>query len=116
MRDLGLSSPEQLLALRPSVLGYWAAMNSIDPSGPSRQELGNAVIASTIANVNRDSKKRLTPYAPFEFMPYYHKPAEDELTPAQIDARNKELHDKMMRQLGLDPDNLPPPVKRKRKK
>jgi hypothetical protein len=36
-------------------------------------EMPAGIIASVIANVNRDSKKQPTPYAPTDFMPSYKK-------------------------------------------
>jgi hypothetical protein len=59
-----------LAELSPSELGMWAAMWTIDPWGKERDELGFGVVASTIANVNRDSKKKATPFVPKDFMPY----------------------------------------------
>jgi len=111
MRSLGFSSPEQLLELRPSVLGYWAALHHMDPDTPSRNELGHAVVASTLANVNRSSKRK--PYKPSEFMPYYQPPEPRILSAAEVRGKNKALSQSILQKLGFNPANLP---KGKRKK
>lgn len=53
--------------MRPSQLGEWAALWTIDPQGQERADLRAGVIASTIANVHRDSKKRPRPFRADEF-------------------------------------------------
>jgi len=78
MRELRIASPEELACrLRPSVLGTWAALYAIDPWGEGRDDLRAGIIASTLANANRDSRKRPRPYAPHEFMPYYERAPEE---------------------------------------
>lgn len=106
MRSLGLASPEELLALRPSVLGYWAALHYIDPDTPSRSELGHAIVASTLANVNRDTRRKASPYKPAEFMPYYQPPEPREMSAAEVRRKNKALSEAVLRRLGLDPDEV----------
>jgi hypothetical protein len=38
-------------------------------AGPSRDDWRSALVASLIANVNRDQKKRRKPYSPEDFIP-----------------------------------------------
>lgn len=56
--------------MRPSELGAWAALWTINPWGEDRADLRSGVIASVIANVNRDQKRRPSPFMPKDFMPY----------------------------------------------
>lgn len=64
-------SPTVMLgALRPSELGLWAALWAVDPWDEQRADLRAGVVASVLANVNRDSKRRGTPFRPVDFMPY----------------------------------------------
>ena len=46
----------------------WIAFESIDPGEPVRSDMNAAMVASIIANVNRDPKKRARPYEPKDFM------------------------------------------------
>lgn len=48
----------------------WCAYYRIDPWGPERADLRAGIIASVIANVNRDSKKRARPFSATDYMPY----------------------------------------------
>lgn len=59
-----------LREIRPSELGAWIALWSIDPRGESRADMRAGIIASVIANVNRDPKRRAAPFKPVDFMPY----------------------------------------------
>ena len=47
------------------------AFYSIEPWGPERADLNAGIIASTIANVNRDSKVRPEPFTASDFIPKY---------------------------------------------
>jgi hypothetical protein len=55
-----------LREMRPSGLGLWAAMHSIDPWGEERDDLRAGVVAATIANVHRG--KGTEPYSPLDFV------------------------------------------------
>lgn len=48
-------------------LSEWMAYDAIEPIGNSWMQTG--MVAATIANVNRDPKKRPSPYQPEDFMP-----------------------------------------------
>ncbi|MEW6223199.1 MAG: DUF4035 domain-containing protein [Chloroflexota bacterium] len=45
---------------------YWA-YDQLEPFGPERDDLRAGVVASTIANVNRDPKRQRTPFTPDQF-------------------------------------------------
>ncbi len=47
------------------------AYYTLEPWGGERADLNAGIIASTIANVNRDSKRRPDPFTAAEFMPKY---------------------------------------------
>lgn len=56
--------------MRPSTLGLWAAMNSIDPFDGNRGDARAAMVVSAIANSNRDPKTRPQPFGLTEFLLY----------------------------------------------
>jgi hypothetical protein len=47
----------------------WAAFYQVEPFGEVRSDVRSAVVASTIANVHRDPKRRRKPWGLLEFMP-----------------------------------------------
>ena len=49
----------------------WQAYFKINPFGEYRDDLNSAIVASTIANVNRG--KHSPPYKPKDFMPKFNK-------------------------------------------
>lgn len=53
----------------------WMAFYSLEPWGDEYEALERGVIAATIANTARDSKKRKQPYEPREFMVRFRKQA-----------------------------------------
>lgn len=59
----------------------WMAFYQIEPFGEERADLRAGVIASTIANANRDPKTRSKPFTPSEFMPTFDVEDEDDLEP-----------------------------------
>ena len=59
-----------LLEMRPSELGAWAALWGINPWGEDRADLRSAIVASIVANANRDTKRRTEPFTPLDFMPF----------------------------------------------
>jgi flagellar basal body rod protein FlgC len=66
---------EELLSrISSRELTEWMAFFSIEgPTGDERDDWRAGMIASTIANVNRDSKKKGSPYKPQDFMPKYEQ-------------------------------------------
>lgn len=53
-----------------SEMGTWAALWRIDPWDQERADLRTGIVASIIANVHRDSKRKVSPFEPRDFMPY----------------------------------------------
>ena len=47
------------------------AFYELEPFGPERNDVGAGIVASTIANVNRDPKKRKKPFSPSDFVPQF---------------------------------------------
>jgi len=62
-----------MLAQMPArLLAEWMAfyqVENLEPWGEERADLRSGIVASVIANVNRDPKKRRKPYSPEDFMP-----------------------------------------------
>ena len=58
-------------------LSEWMAFFSLEPWGADIEDWRFAMLASVIANVNRDPKKRKKPYKPSDFMPR-REPAEEQ--------------------------------------
>lgn len=52
-------------------LAEWQAFYQLEPFGVERGDVQAGIVASTIANVNRDRKKRAKPYTPNDFMPKF---------------------------------------------
>lgn len=59
----------------------WHDYYATEPFGEERGDLRAGIVASIIANVNRDPKKRKEPYQPTDFMPFYEAPPP---TPEQV--------------------------------
>ena len=56
---------------------WWLAYSRIEPFGHEREDMGAAMVSSVLANVNRDSKKRPTPFTVKDFMfDFYTDPEE----------------------------------------
>ncbi len=49
----------------------WLALYGMEPFGDARADLRSGIVASVIANVNRDPKKRRRPYKPEDFVPRF---------------------------------------------
>ncbi len=49
----------------------WMAYYAIEPFGEERADLRMGVLASLIANINRDPKKQREPFTPSDFMPRF---------------------------------------------
>jgi len=58
----------------------WMAYYNLEPFGEERADLRMAMLASLIANVNRDKKRRPNPFLPKDFMPKFEH---EEQTPDQ---------------------------------
>ena len=69
---LGKTRAELLATLTSSELSAWMAFSRIEPIGYARGDLQAAIIASTVANVNRKKPLGLK-----DFMPDFDKPPEN---------------------------------------
>jgi hypothetical protein len=49
----------------------WLAYFELEPFGEERADLRSGIVASTIANVNRDPKRRRRAFRPEDFMPRF---------------------------------------------
>lgn len=71
-----------MLASIPSrLLSEWMLFAQIEPFGEERADRRAGIVASTVANVNRDPKIRREPWRADDFMPQYDR--EDEPVPEQ---------------------------------
>ena len=52
-------------------IAEWMAYYTIEPFGEQRADLRAAIVASTVANANRDPAKRREPFSPTDFMPQF---------------------------------------------
>lgn len=77
MRDLKVATPEQLLAMRPSVLGTWAALWGISPAGEERADLRAAIVAQQTARAWL-KKSSGGDWKLADFMPYQRAQSDDE--------------------------------------
>jgi hypothetical protein len=50
------------------------AYAGIEPFGEEAADLRAGIIASVIANVNRDRKRKPDPFTPLDFMPFAERP------------------------------------------
>lgn len=75
---LGYASPAKMLGeMRPSELGMWAALYSVDPWDEERADYRAGIVASTIANVNL--RRGAEPLSPHDFMPFGKQRKEESL-------------------------------------
>jgi len=61
-----------LKGMSSRLLSEWMAfydVEGMEPWGEARADLRAGIVASVIANVNRDPKRRSRPYRPEDFMP-----------------------------------------------
>jgi len=77
-----------LVSLSGKQFTEWMAYAELEPFGEERADLRMAILASLIANVNRDPKKKSSPYEVSDFMPKFEKkePISKEDAIAAIDA------------------------------
>jgi hypothetical protein len=68
---MGYVSPREMLGkLSLRELGLWAAQWTNDPWGEERADKRSAITSYVVAEVNRNPKKKSTPFRPEDFMPY----------------------------------------------
>lgn len=61
----------------------WMAFYDLEPFGEEQADLRAGIVASTVANVHRDRKKRSKAYKPEDFMPKFKRAGKRERTPWQ---------------------------------
>lgn len=61
-------------------LTEWMAFYQLEPFGPERGDLQAGIVASTVANVNRDPKKTKA-FKPEDFLPTFEGSRRDESRP-----------------------------------
>lgn len=59
-------------------LQEWYEFDRIEPIGVEANYIGHGIVASTLANVNRDSKKKKEPFTVGDFIPISFKPEKKE--------------------------------------
>lgn len=80
----------------------WMAYDSLEPIGELRADVRAGIIASVIANTNRDRKRRPDPFTPHDFMPFLERSAAAPPTPMSLTESLKQMfgHPKAKRQKG----------------
>lgn len=58
---------ELLATISSRELAEWALYAELEPFGATRADVRAGIVAATVANVNRDPKKRKEPYTPGDF-------------------------------------------------
>lgn len=74
-------TPSQFWQLTP---GQYYEMILIYKQEKQREELNAGIIASVIANVNRDSKRQKNPFQPSDFMPSIQAKPKQKQTPEEM--------------------------------
>ena len=62
---------ELLRGMSSAEMAEWMAYAMIEPFGESRADLRMGIIASLLANIHRDPKKRRQAYKPEDFIPQF---------------------------------------------
>mgnify|MGYP000046381597 CR=1 FL=1 len=87
-----MSVAELLSRISSRELSEWMAFYELEPFGDERADLRAGIVASTVANANRDPKKS-KPYAPQDFLPRFEGGRGDEAPGWQkLLAKVKMLH------------------------
>lgn len=68
---------ELLARVSSHELSEWLEYYKLEPFGQERDNLHAGLVASTIANVNRDADRQAEPYKPRDFMLQFETQAED---------------------------------------
>ncbi len=71
---------ELLARISSRELSEWMAFFSLEPWGTEVEDWRAGLVAATIANANRDPKRRRKPYEPQDFMPRRDRPPKVEQT------------------------------------
>ena len=78
---LGSTVAELQLRMSSHEFAEWRAYAQIEPFGQDRSDLGAAIVAATIANVNRAENQ--PPFSPKDFLPDF-EPREPQTWEAQL--------------------------------
>lgn len=65
-----------LAGISSRLLSEWMLYAQVEPFGEERADLRSAIVASTVANVQRDAKQHREPYTAADFMPRFELPEE----------------------------------------
>lgn len=71
----------------------WMAYDRLEPFGPKRDDMRSAIIASILANVYRDKKRKPSPFTVEDFMPDFDEEYMEEyvMTPEETLERAKAI-------------------------
>ena len=75
--QLGCTVAELEDRISAKELSEWAEFYGLEPFGWEALCFSSGIVASTIANIHRDTKKRPKPFAAVEFVPGYKPPKKD---------------------------------------
>lgn len=70
---------ELLSRVTSAELTEWIAFAELEPFGEERADLRAGIVASTVAEVNRNPKKRKQPFTPQDFLPKFGKERSDDV-------------------------------------
>lgn len=93
------------------LLSEWMLYAQVEPFGEERADLRSAIVASTVANVQRDPKQQREPYTAQDFMPRFEPPEEPD--PEERWRRILQKVEHLNAALGgrdLRTDSAPPPA------
>lgn len=97
---MGMPVAEAQARISSAEFAEWMAYAELEPFGQGREDVRAGVIASLIANVNRDADKRSTPFEPFDFFPNLGEgaaPVQEEKTPEELRGIMQMITDAMSR-------------------
>lgn len=97
---MGMPVSEAQARISSAEFAEWVAFAQLEPFGPSREDARAGVIASLIANANRDADKRSAPFEPSDFFPTLGEgaaPVEQQQTPEEQLAIMQMITDAMSR-------------------
>jgi hypothetical protein len=77
---LGCTVSELQARMSSREFAEWIEFYGLEPFGEERADVRSAIVASTIANANRDAKKRKKPWTVEDFMPKFGQPAKRQQT------------------------------------
>lgn len=97
---MGMPVAEAQARISSAEFAEWVAFAQLEPFGSSREDARAGVVAALIANANRDTEKRSTPFEPADFFSTLGEgaaPAQQEQTPEEQLAIMQKITDAMSR-------------------